>query len=51
MTLPLQLTPMLEERLGKPVIGHDTALYWAIFRDLGIAPEGNHGTLLESFHA
>ncbi|NQY60065.1 MAG: hypothetical protein HRT49_08650 [Cognatishimia sp.] len=48
---PLQLTPMLEERLGKPVIGHDTALYWAIFRDLGIAPEGNHGKLLESFHA
>ena len=45
---PLHLTPSLERALGKPVIGHDTALYWAIFRDLGIAPEGSHGTLLDS---
>ena len=48
---PLQLTPELEQRLGKPVIGHDTALYWALFRDLGIPPEGRHGTLLETLHA
>ncbi|MEM8758702.1 MAG: hypothetical protein AAGE83_00025 [Pseudomonadota bacterium] len=45
---PLHLTPRLEAMLGKPVIGHDTALYWAIFRDLGLRPEGAHGTLLES---
>lgn len=48
---PLQLTPMLEDRLGKPVIGHDTALYWAIFRDLGIPAQGSHGQLLESLNA
>ncbi|MEM9604857.1 MAG: hypothetical protein AAGA11_18475 [Pseudomonadota bacterium] len=45
---PLQLTPRLEAALGKPVVAHDTALYWALFRDLGIAPVGRHGTLLES---
>lgn len=48
---PLHLTPRLETLLGKPVIGHDTALYWAIFRDLGIAPKGQHGQLLESLNA
>ena len=48
---PLHLTPTLENLLGKPVVGHDTALYWAIFRDLGIAPEGHHGTLLELLNA
>lgn len=48
---PLHLTPKLEHLLGKPVIGHDTALYWAIFRDLGIAPMGHHGRLLERLNA
>ena len=48
---PLHLTPRLEEMLGKPVIGHDTALYWTIFRDLGITPDGQHGRLLESLDA
>lgn len=45
---PLHLTPRLEEILGKPVIGHDTALYWRIFKTLGVKPMGNHGQLLES---
>lgn len=45
---PLQLTPSLEAKLGKPVVGHDTALYWRIFKSLGIAPVGNNGILLES---
>ena len=45
---PLHLTPMLEAQLGKPVIGHDTALYWRIFKDLGLAADGRHGTLLDS---
>ena len=45
---PLHITPKLEKMLGKPVIGHDTALYWAIFRDLGINPVGHHGQLLGS---
>ncbi|MGR3484760.1 MAG: aspartate racemase/maleate isomerase family protein [Paracoccaceae bacterium] len=45
---PLHLTPALEADLGKPVIGHDTALYWRIFKTLGLRPEGRHGALLES---
>lgn len=45
---PLHLTPALEERLGKPVIGHDTALYWRLFKTLNLAPEGRHGQLLET---
>jgi len=38
----------LEAMLGKPVIAHDTTLYWRIFKTLGLAPEGNHGILLNS---
>ncbi|MEM6577056.1 MAG: hypothetical protein AAF678_01070 [Pseudomonadota bacterium] len=45
---PLHLTPMLEEMLGKPVIGHDTALYWRVFKSLGLVPEGRHGMLLDT---
>ncbi|MEM0988739.1 MAG: hypothetical protein AAGK00_07640 [Pseudomonadota bacterium] len=44
---PLHLIKMLEDRLGKIVIGHDTALYWRIFKTLGLRPEGSHGTLLD----
>jgi len=44
---PLHLTPLLEARLGKPVIGHDTALYWRVFKSLGIAPTMPMGRLLE----
>ena len=44
---PLHLTPMLEAALGKPVIGHDTALYWRIFKSLGLAPTGAQGRLLD----
>jgi len=43
----LHQTPMLERKLGKPVVAHDTALYWRIFKTLGIKPEGSHGNLLE----
>ncbi|KNG94878.1 hypothetical protein [Pseudaestuariivita atlantica] len=45
---PLHLIPQLEAAIGKPVIGHDTALYWRIFRSLGLRPEGAHGRLLEA---
>ncbi len=48
---PVHLTRMLEDRLGKPVIGHDTALYWRVFKSLGLAPVGRHGQLLERLHA
>ena len=44
---PLHITKTLEDMLGKPVIGHDTALYWRIFKSLGIKPNGQHGRLLE----
>lgn len=48
---PLHLTKALENRLGKPVIAHDTALYWRIFKTLGLAPTASQGTLLESLRA
>ena len=45
---PVHYATELEERLGKPVIGHDIALYWRIFKTLGIAPEIPQGSLLSS---
>ena len=45
---PVHLTRELEERLGKPVVGHDTALYWRVFKTLGLAPVTTQGQLLES---
>lgn len=48
---PVHLAQRLEARLGKPVIGHDIALYWRIFKEIGIEPEGAHGSLLGSLHA
>lgn len=45
---PVSLTIGLEEKLGTPVIGHDTALYWRIFKTLGIAPATPQGSLLSS---
>lgn len=38
----------LEAMLGKPVITHDNALYWRIFKTLGLAPVTEQGTLLSS---
>ncbi|MEM9060289.1 MAG: hypothetical protein AAGD13_07470 [Pseudomonadota bacterium] len=38
----------LEAMLGKPVITHDNALYWRIFKTLGIAPVTEQGSLLSS---
>jgi len=45
---PVHLTRDLETALGKPVIGHDNALYWRIFKTLGLAPTTPHGQLLDS---
>lgn len=42
----LHQTIELETLLGKPVVAHDTALYWRIFKTLGIAPTKSIGTLL-----
>ncbi|SLN67346.1 hypothetical protein ROA7450_03596 [Roseovarius albus] len=45
---PLHLTRDMEAKLGKPVIGHDTALYWRIFKSLGLAPVTDQDCLLSS---
>ena len=36
----------LEARLGKPLITHDNALYWRIYRTLGLSPVTPQGQLL-----
>ncbi len=41
----------LEADLGLPVVAADLALYWAIFRSLGVAPTGEQGTLLSRLQA
>ncbi len=45
---PVHYEVELEARLGTPVIGHDTALYWRIFKTLGLAPETEQGCLLSA---
>ncbi len=42
------LAPELEAMLGKPVITHDIALHWRIFKTLGMAPATRQGILLAS---
>ena len=38
----------LEAKTGKPVVSSDTALYWRMFKTLGVSPTGTHGRLLSS---
>ena len=38
----------MEAALGLPVVSSDVALYWRIFKTLGLAPVGDHGRLLRS---
>ncbi len=38
----------LEDMLGKPIVTHDNALYWRMFKTLGIAPITQQGKLLSS---
>ena len=38
----------LEALTGKPIVSSDVALYWRIFKTLGIAPGGKHGRLLST---
>lgn len=45
---PVHLEAELEALLGAPVIGHDTALYWRMFKTLGLAPVTRQGSLLSS---
>ncbi|MEM8796031.1 MAG: hypothetical protein AAGE61_10730 [Pseudomonadota bacterium] len=44
----VHLEIMLEERLGRPVVTHDNALYWRIFKTLGVVPVKPQGRLLSS---
>jgi len=44
---PLHVVDELEAALGKPVIGHDIALYWRIFKSLGVPPATPRGQLLK----
>lgn len=36
----------LEILIGTPIVSSDVALYWRIFKTLGLKPEGQHGRLL-----
>ncbi len=38
----------LEEKLGSPLVTHDNALYWRIYKTLGLAPVSKQGRLLSS---
>ena len=45
---PVHHTAELEKRLGSMVVGHDTALYWRLFKTLGVTPAEAQGKLLAS---
>ena len=45
---PVHLEVELESMLGKPLISHDNALYWRMFKTLGIRPITQQGSLLSS---
>jgi len=42
----VSLETRLENLVGKPIVSSDTALYWRIFKTLGLSPTGSHGHLL-----
>ena len=44
----VSLEVKLEKMLGKPLITHDNALYWRLFKSLNIAPVTKQGQLLSS---
>ena len=41
----------LEAEIGKPIIASDLALYWALFRSIGVAPRGEQGHLLSTLQS
>ena len=45
---PVHLETKLEAMLNKPMIGHDTALYWQLMKKLEITPTTEQGKLLGS---
>ncbi len=38
---PVSILRDIEAAIGKPIISSDCALYWNVFRSLGVAPEGD----------
>ena len=45
---PVSILREIEEAIGKPIVASDVALYWRIFKTLGVAPTGAHGRLLST---
>ncbi len=45
---PVSILREIETAIGKPVIASDCALYWNVFRTLGVAPVGPQCSLLAS---
>lgn len=45
---PVSLAAGIEPELGIPLICSDNALYWRIFKTLGVKPTGGNGILLDS---
>ena len=44
----VSLESALEALVGKPIVASDSALYWRIFKTLGIAPTTSQGRLLST---
>lgn len=44
----VSLETELEQTTGKAIVASDVALYWRIFKTLGLAPTGQHGRLLST---
>lgn len=44
----ISLESELEELVGKPIVASDSALYWQIFKTLGITPTTSQGRLLSA---
>ena len=44
----ISLESELEELAGKPIVASDSALYWRIFKTLGVAPTTSQGRLLST---
>ncbi len=48
---PVHFEVDIEAKLGKPMVSHDNALYWRIYKTLGIGPVTEQGVLLSSLPA
>ena len=44
----VSLTRGLEAQIAIPIVSSDAALYWRIFKTLGIAPKTDHGALMRT---